>query len=73
MRIGMLVNVDKLGRIVIPKEYREFYHFDKKDKVCLIETTEGLLITNPKYKVVEVTRNEDDKEHIHSDEKLKIK
>ena len=67
--IGMLIKVDKLGRIVIPKEYREFYHMDKNDNVCLIETTEGLLITNPKYKVVEVTWDENDKKCFHSDEK----
>lgn len=61
MRVGMLIKVDNLGRIVIPKEYREFYRIDKKDKVCLIETTEGLLITNPKYKVVKIVLDENDK------------
>lgn len=58
MRVGMLIKVDNLGRIVIPKEYREFYHMEKNGKVCLIDTVDGLLITNPKYKVVEIEQEE---------------
>ncbi len=58
MRIGMQITIDNLGRIVIPKEYREFYHMDKKDKVCLIDTPDGLLITNPKYKTVKITQDD---------------
>ena len=54
MSIGMIRNVDNLGRITIPKEYRKFYHINEQDKVCLIDTPDGLLITNPKYKVVEI-------------------
>ena len=54
MRIGMLIHVDNLGRIVIPKEYREFYHIDKNSNVRLVDTANGLLITNPKYKVVRI-------------------
>ena len=54
MRVGIKVKVDKLGRIVIPKEYREFFHFNYSDEVFLIDTQDGLLITNPKYKVVEL-------------------
>ena len=57
MRVGMQITIDNLGRIVIPKGYREFYHMDKNDKVCLIDTPDGLLITNPKYKVVEITQD----------------
>ena len=57
MRVGMQITIDKLGRIVIPKEYRKFYHIDKEDKVCLIDTPDGLLITNPKYKVVKIKQN----------------
>ena len=58
MRVGMQITIDNLGRIVIPKGYREFYHMDKNDKVCLIDTPDGLLITNPKYKVVEITQDD---------------
>ena len=61
MSVGMIIKVDNLGRIVIPKEFREFYHIEKNGKACLIDTMEGLLITNPKYKVVEITNYENDK------------
>ena len=61
MRVGMQITIDNLGRIVIPKGYREFYHMDKNDKVCLIDTPDGLLITNPKYKVVEITQDDNNK------------
>ena len=55
MRVGMLKKVDNLGRITIPKEYREFYHLNERDVVCLVDTDKGVLITNPKFKVVEVS------------------
>lgn len=54
MRVGMKVKVDKLGRIVIPKKYRNFYHLTNEDEVFLIDTKEGILITNPNYKVVKI-------------------
>ncbi len=53
-RVGIRVKVDNLGRIVIPKEYRDFYHLNHDDEVFIIDTTEGLLITNPKYKIIEI-------------------
>lgn len=33
VRVGIRRPVDKLGRIVIPKEYREFYHLNQGDEV----------------------------------------
>lgn len=56
MRIGMLRKVDSLGRLVIPKEYRDFYHLNSTDTVCMVETVEGLLITNPEYEVVKIEK-----------------
>lgn len=53
-RVGMMRKVDNLGRIVIPKEYRDFYHLNHNDEVFIIDTPEGLLITNPKYKTVKI-------------------
>ena len=44
--------VDNLGRVTIPKELRDFYHLD--EKVKLIETEQGILLTNPQYKMVKV-------------------
>ena len=46
--------VDNLGRVTIPKEFREFYHFHQK--VTLIETEQGILLTNPKYKMVAIEK-----------------
>ena len=63
MRIGMRKKVDNLGRVTIPKEYRDFYNLNAADEVCLVETTEGLLITNPKYKVVKIENVEEKKDH----------
>lgn len=63
MRVGFHRKVDNLGRVTIPKEYREFYRLNEQDTVCLIDTKEGLLITNPKFKVVEImetTSNKND-------------
>lgn len=57
-RVGMMRKVDNLGRIVIPKKYRDFYHLNHSDEVFIIDTTQGLLITNPKYKTVKVEEKE---------------
>ena len=54
MSIGIIRKVDNLGRVVIPKEYRKFFHLEKNEEVCLIDTEDGILIRNPKYKVVEI-------------------
>lgn len=45
--IGILKSLDKLGRIVIPKELRERYALDKE--VEIIATKDGILIKSPKY------------------------
>ena len=46
--------VDNLGRVTIPKRLREFYHFEKE--VQLIETEQGILLTNPQYKMVAIEK-----------------
>ena len=50
MRIGIQRNVDKLGRVTIPIELREFYGFEAGKKVSIIDTDDGVLISNPKKK-----------------------
>ena len=60
MRIGMMIKLGSNGRFVIPKEYREFYHLGEDGPVCLIETEEGILLTNPKYKAVLIERTEEE-------------
>ena len=54
MRIGIKKKIDKNGRLVIPKEYREFYHLDRE--VTIIDTPDGVLITNPNYKMVKTEK-----------------
>lgn len=63
MRVGMIRRVDNLGRVTIPKEYRDFYNLNPENDVCIIDTMEGLLITNPKYKVVKIENVEENKDH----------
>lgn len=63
MRVGMIRRVDNLGRVTIPKEYRDFYNLNKEDEVCIIDTMEGLLLTNPKYKVVKIENVEERNDH----------
>ncbi len=46
-KIGIIKEIDKLGRIVLPKELRERYALG--NKVEIIATKEGLLITSPEY------------------------
>ena len=58
LRIGMMINLGSNGRFVIPKEYREFYHLGEDGPVCVVETEEGILLTNPKYKAVLVDETE---------------
>ena len=50
-KIGVLKDIDNLGRLVIPKEMRETFKLDKS--VELVVTEEGVLIRNPKYKLIE--------------------
>lgn len=46
MDIGIPKKFDDLGRITVPKEFREFYHFNTKEEVQLIATPKGVLIHN---------------------------
>lgn len=52
-KIGIIREIDNLGRVVIPKEWRDFY------KLCgnieIVPTTDGILIRNPKYILIEKT------------------
>lgn len=55
-RIGIIKEVDNLGRLVIPKEMRETFKLDKS--VELVITKDGILIRNPKYKLIEKAKVE---------------
>ena len=47
MKIGILKEFDKLGRIVVSKELRERYGFE--NKVEIVATSDGILLKNPEY------------------------
>ena len=50
--VGIIKEVDRLGRIVIPKEFRE--RFALNDSVELVATVYGLILRNPEYKLVKI-------------------
>ena len=56
MRVGLKKKMYKDGRIMIPKEFRELYHFKGDSELSIINTPEGVLITNPDYKMVKKTK-----------------
>ena len=55
--VGIIKEIDKLGRIVIPKEFRD--RFGLSDSVEIIGTKSGILLRNPQYKLVKA--DEEDK------------
>ena len=56
MSPGIRRDVDKLGRIVIPKELRTLYHLD--EDVEIVCTKDGVLLRNPQYKVVKIQKED---------------
>ena len=48
--VGIKKEIDKLGRICIPKEMRNLFHLESE--VELLITTEGILLKNPEYILV---------------------
>ena len=49
-KIGVKKEIDKLGRICIPKEMRKLFNFE--NEVELQVTKEGILVKNPQYILV---------------------
>ena len=49
-RVGVIKEIDKLGRIVIPKEFRQRLGLDKE--VEILVTKNGILLRNPEYVLV---------------------
>ena len=56
-KIGIIKEIDNLGRIVIPKEIRERLFLDKKVEIIL--TKDGALIRNPEYILVKAEQESD--------------
>ena len=50
MEIGIKKELDKLGRILIPKEIRRALNFELCRELELIVTKDGLIIRNPNEK-----------------------
>ena len=55
-KIGIVKEVDMLGRIVIPKEFRKRFGFC--DRVEIIPTEEGILVRSPEYRLVKIEKTE---------------
>ena len=55
-KIGIVREIDHLGRLCIPKEMRSLLHLEKQ--VEIIMTPEGILIRNPQYMLVKISENE---------------
>ena len=56
--VGVIKEIDNLGRIVIPKEFRNRLNLEKSVEVVL--TNDGILIRNPKYKLVKCDEETDE-------------
>ena len=54
--IGIKKEIDRLGRICIPKEMRKLFNLENKVEIQI--TKDGLLITNPSYVLVKKEENE---------------
>ena len=56
--IGIIREIDNLGRLCIPKEMRTLLGLKKE--VELIVTPQGVLIRNPAYVLVKISNAEED-------------
>ena len=53
--VGIIKEIDKLGRLQIPKDIRESLGLSRE--VELLTTEEGLLIKSREYKLVKINNN----------------
>lgn len=58
--VGVIKEIDKLGRIVIPKEMRDRFVLGELVEVSL--TKEGVLIRNPEYMLIKIPPSEGKRE-----------
>ena len=49
--IGIVRNVDSLGRVTLPKEYRRLFGLNENDKVEILATDQGILLRVPNIEV----------------------
>ena len=57
--VGIIKEIDNIGRIVIPKEHRE--RFALTNSIEIIATENGVLLRNPEYKLVKIEHSNKDK------------
>lgn len=57
-KIGIIKEIDNLGRLQIPKEIRKRLGLD--NTVELIVTKDGLLIKSNKYRLIKINGTEDE-------------
>ena len=57
--VGVIKEIDRLGRIVIPKDMRDRLSFDKNVEVVL--TPNGVLVRNPEYELTPIKKGSTDK------------
>ena len=55
--VGVIKDIDNLGRIVIPKEFRERLRLN--DRVEVVLTKDGVLIRNSRYKLINTEEKND--------------
>lgn len=49
--IGIIRNMDALGRITIPKGFRQVFHMEKNKPIEILATDDGVLLRNPTVEV----------------------
>lgn len=54
MFLGIQKKIDKLGRIVLPKEIRKIYHIKNGDYVEILPTENGILLKKVEDKLLSV-------------------
>lgn len=52
--VGIIKEIDKLGRIVIPKDLRERYGLT--ESVEIVATEEGIFLKSPEYILVKIEK-----------------
>ena len=57
MEVGIIKEIDSLGRVVIPKELRERYALS--GKVEMVATSEGLLLKKQEYYLIKKENDEE--------------
>ena len=51
-KVGIIREFDNLGRLVVPKEMRTLFNFQKE--VEIVVTENGVLLRNPEYRLVKI-------------------